>query len=100
MHLYFASLITGSLCKTIIKEKVEKSRPIFASTKKCPSSHGISIKQPKKESVYSFTKESSVMDWLPLFSIANTSNSCSPGGRDATYSGETVTLNVVAGTVT
>ena len=42
----------------------------------------------------------SVSVWLALASIASTSYGCSPEGRDATNSGGTVTLVVVAGTVT
>ena len=49
---------------------------------------------------YSFTKEPSVIVWFPPASIASTSNAFTPELRDATNSGGTVTLSVVAGRVT
>ena len=49
---------------------------------------------------HGFAKDPSVIDWFPPASMASTSKALSPGGRDATNSGETVTLSVVAGTVT
>ena len=51
-------------------------------------------------SEHHFTNELSVIVWLPPASIAKTSKGFAPEGSDATNSGDTVTLNVVAGTVT
>jgi hypothetical protein len=55
---------------------------------------------PQLSARYGFVKEPSVMVWLPPASIASTSNAFGPDGRDATNSGDTVTLSCVAGTVT
>lgn len=56
--------------------------------------------KPIASAYYGLMKVPSLSVWLPPFSIASTSKGFSPEGRDATNSGDTVTLSVVAGTVT
>jgi hypothetical protein len=96
VNLKFTKLLAlenaRKLCRMFQRETYENGAPfahagvVRRNANGAPGFHAGSVQH------YGFMKEPSVIVWLPPASIANTSNSCSPEARDATYSGETVTL--------